>query len=176
MYRLVLLSCDFSSVSLHTRDVIAGAGVAGTACNLCRVTLLQKNFVSMLQRPAQQRFRVSPARRSGVGRAIDCLLAQDFFGYFPGGDAWKLLMLEVEFFRYLKSGDLVSQKAINSSAVRLRPSFNMIVAQGTSPSRESGMPYTDTSLTAECSWIAYSPLRSQCFPHRESRCLWRGPE
>ena len=43
--------------------------------------------------------------------AIDGLLAQNFFGNFPGGDARKLLMLEVEFFRYLKSGDLVSQKA-----------------------------------------------------------------
>ena len=102
-----------SSVSLRTRDVIAGAGIAGTClCYRCQSDITSEKFrfnVTKTRGSECSGWRLR--RRSGVGKAIDGLLAQNFFGNFPGGDARKLLMLEVEFLRYLKSGDLVSQKA-----------------------------------------------------------------
>ena len=41
--------------------------------------------------------------------------------------------------------------------------FNMTEAQGISPSRSSGMPYTETSLTDGCSAIAYSTSAQPIF-------------
>ena len=112
--RPVLPSCALSSsVSLRTRDVIAGAGVAGTClCYRCQSDISSEKFGFNDTKTLAGICSAGQLRRSsGVAKAIDCLLTQDFFGNFAGGDARELLTLEEKYLRYLESGDLVSEKA-----------------------------------------------------------------
>ena len=105
-------SCAFHRDLTHTRDVIAGAGVAGTCfCNRCQSDITSEKFRFNVTKTRAARFGVTPAPRLRRWQGDRLLAGARLFWLFSGGDARKLLMLEVEFFRYLKSGDLVSQKA-----------------------------------------------------------------